>query len=127
MIFIFEQGKFVFALLGFSFNDQFSTSFCSLWFKKPSKYILCVMTLSMAAWCMLIRIGSGQPKLFFFSRKLKVGSSHDDYMGPLVSKIHMDKVKGYINQAREEGGNIHCGEYVDELCLPSANEKVSTF
>jgi len=45
-------------------------------------------------------------------------------MGPLVSKIHMDKVKGYINKAREEGGKIHCGEHVDEFCLPSENEKV---
>ena len=45
-------------------------------------------------------------------------------MGPLISKTHMDKVKGYINKAKEEGGKIHCGEYVDELFLPAENQKV---
>jgi acyl-CoA reductase-like NAD-dependent aldehyde dehydrogenase len=56
-------------------------------------------------------------------RKWKVGDPSDPEtkMGPLISKEHRDKVKGYIAIARQEGANILCGDGVDELVLPESN------
>jgi len=44
-------------------------------------------------------------------RELKIGdpSSADTKMGAVVSKSHMDKILGYIDLAKEEGGTILCG------------------
>nr|XP_054750770.1 2-aminomuconic semialdehyde dehydrogenase-like [Lytechinus pictus] len=39
-------------------------------------------------------------------------------LGALISKEHLNKVKGYVALSVEEGGMIHCGEGVDEICLP---------
>lgn len=43
--------------------------------------------------------------------KMKVGDPADDHtkMGAVVSKPHMEKILGYIDLAREEGGNILAG------------------
>ncbi|RKP08341.1 Aldehyde/histidinol dehydrogenase [Thamnocephalis sphaerospora] len=43
--------------------------------------------------------------------QLKVGDPRaaDTNLGALVSREHMEKVLGYIQLAREEGGRIHCG------------------
>ena len=49
----------------------------------------------------------------------------DTKMGPLISREHKEKVKGYIDLARQEGANILCGEGVDELALPEKNKNVS--
>jgi aminomuconate-semialdehyde/2-hydroxymuconate-6-semialdehyde dehydrogenase len=45
------------------------------------------------------------------ARNFTVGDPLDEKtkMGALVSSAHMEKVLGYINLAREEGGTIHCG------------------
>lgn len=42
---------------------------------------------------------------------LKVGdpSSQDTFMGPLVSREHRDKVLGFLDEARSQGMEIHCG------------------
>ena len=52
-------------------------------------------------------------------------SDPDTKMGPLISREHREKVKGYIDLARQEGANILCGEGVDELALPEKNKNVS--
>ena len=46
-------------------------------------------------------------------------------LGALVSEAHLNKVKGYVALAREEGGTVHCGEGVDELAIPDPYQKVS--
>ena len=46
-------------------------------------------------------------------------------MGALVSKEHLEKVKGYVDIARKDGATIRCGDGVDELKLPVENEKAS--
>jgi len=45
------------------------------------------------------------------TKELKVGNPEDPqtFMGPLVSKAHLDKVKSYLEIARTEGGKILCG------------------
>ncbi len=42
---------------------------------------------------------------------LKIGNPFDDHteIGALVSKSHLEKVKSYIDLAKEEGGTILCG------------------
>ena len=57
-------------------------------------------------------------------RNLKVGDPRDasTFVGALISKEHMEKVKGYIELARKEGHKILCGD--DPLDLPPANQKV---
>jgi aminomuconate-semialdehyde/2-hydroxymuconate-6-semialdehyde dehydrogenase len=44
-------------------------------------------------------------------KNLKVGDplNNDSFMGALVSRQHMEKVLGYIDLAKEEGGTILCG------------------
>ena len=60
-----------------------------------------------------------------YFRKLKVGPPNEDvFMGPLISQIHLNKVKSYVAIAREEGAKILCGESVEELDLPAANQRV---
>jgi len=43
--------------------------------------------------------------------RLRVGDPLDDAtdQGALVSRGHLDKVRSYVELAREEGGRIHCG------------------
>ena len=62
-------------------------------------------------------------------REVKVGdpTDPDNMLGALVSKEHMEKVKGYIELARKEGCTIHCGGGVDGLQLPEENKNVSLF
>jgi len=58
------------------------------------------------------------------ARKLKVGPFADNpFMGPLISWEHLEKVRSYVRVARAEGGNVLCGETVDELCLAAPNRK----
>lgn len=49
--------------------------------------------------------------------KMKVGdpSSEDTRMGALVSKAHLEKVKGYIELAKEEGGRLLTGGTEPEM------------
>lgn len=57
------------------------------------------------------------------TRKLKVGDpqNSETFMGPLVSKTHLEKVQSYIELAKTEGGQILCGG--DRPTLPpSLNE-----
>ena len=42
-----------------------------------------------------------------------MGRGRDVFMGALVSKEHMEKVRRYINYAIEDGGKILCGETVN--------------
>ncbi|CAH1247981.1 ALDH8A1 [Branchiostoma lanceolatum] len=51
--------------------------------------------------------------------KIQVGNPADPMttMGALVSKEHLNKVKGYVNLAYEEGATIMCGEGKGELKL----------
>mgnify|MGYP001800860854 FL=1 len=59
---------------------------------------------------------------------MKVGdpTSADTTTGALVSRDHLDKVRYYIELAKEEGGKIECGHTVDELqsTLPDKNKNV---
>lgn len=54
------------------------------------------------------------------ARALKVGDprAEDTDLGALVSLAHRDKVEGYIQLAREEGGTIECGGRRPELPAP---------
>lgn len=45
-------------------------------------------------------------------------------MGPLVSQVHLEKVRSYVTQAKKDGGHIHCGETVEKLVLSPQHEKV---
>jgi acyl-CoA reductase-like NAD-dependent aldehyde dehydrogenase len=59
---------------------------------------------------------------------LKVGPPTEDvFMGPLVSQVHLDKVRSYIDIARKDGARVLCGESVDELSLPAPYHKVFCF
>ena len=42
------------------------------------------------------------------TRKLRVGDPKDEstFMGPLIEQRHLDKVAGYVDLAREEGGDV---------------------
>ena len=42
-----------------------------------------------------------------------MGRGRDVFMGALVSKEHMEKVRRYINYAIEDDGKILCGETVN--------------
>ena len=67
-------------------------------------------------------------KLGITSRKVKVGPPTEDvFMGPLISQAHLDKVKSYVSVARQEGGNILCGESIENLDLPEAFRQVRCF
>ncbi len=48
----------------------------------------------------------------------------DVFMGPLVSQVHLEKVRSYVEIARKDGARILCGESVDELSLPAPYQKV---
>jgi aminomuconate-semialdehyde/2-hydroxymuconate-6-semialdehyde dehydrogenase len=56
------------------------------------------------------------------TKALRVGDPLDDAtdMGALVSKQHMEKVTGYLDLARSEGGNILCGGEPVEMTGESA-------
>lgn len=45
-------------------------------------------------------------------------------MGPLVSQVHLDKVRSYITIAQKDGARIHCGHSVDDLSLAAPYQKV---
>jgi len=55
-------------------------------------------------------------------RKLKIGDPKEDssWMGALISKEHLEKVKGYATLAKDEGHTIFTAE--EPLALPSANQ-----
>nr|CAH0112079.1 unnamed protein product [Daphnia galeata] len=58
------------------------------------------------------------------TKNLKVGPPTEDvFMGPLVSQVHLDKVRSYIDIARKDGARVLCGESVDELSLPAPYHK----
>ncbi len=54
------------------------------------------------------------------ARQLKVGDPTDPktFMGALVSEAHLQKVKSFIEIAKEEGGKILCGGDAPELPAP---------
>jgi len=51
------------------------------------------------------------------AKGIKMGRGKGVFMGALVSKEHMAKVRRYINYAIEEGGKILCGETVNTPLL----------
>lgn len=57
------------------------------------------------------------------AKALRVGDPLEDAteIGAVVSKAHRDKVMGYIEAARHEGGVVHCGggapEHLPQRCL----------
>ncbi|KAG1961042.1 2-aminomuconic semialdehyde dehydrogenase [Pimephales promelas] len=53
--------------------------------------------------------------------KTGVPSDPSNDNGALVSKEHLQKVKGYVALALAEGAQVHCGEGVDNLTLPQHN------
>ncbi|XP_043080453.1 2-aminomuconic semialdehyde dehydrogenase [Puntigrus tetrazona] len=57
------------------------------------------------------------------ARRWKTGTPSDpsNDNGALISKEHLQKVKGYVALALEEGAQVHCGEGVDKLNLPQQN------
>ncbi|XP_046440765.1 2-aminomuconic semialdehyde dehydrogenase-like isoform X2 [Daphnia pulex] len=58
------------------------------------------------------------------TKNLKVGPPIEDvFMGPLVSQVHLEKVRSYVEIARKDGARILCGESVDELSLPAPYQK----
>lgn len=58
------------------------------------------------------------------ARKWKTGVPSDATanMGALISKEHLEKVKGYVTIAQTEGGKVLCGEGVSSLDLPVKNQ-----
>ena len=63
--------------------------------------------------------------LIVLFRKLVVGDPKDDntFTGPLISKEHLAKVKGYVALAEKEGATIISGK--EELKLPEKLSQVS--
>ncbi|XP_064597129.1 2-aminomuconic semialdehyde dehydrogenase-like [Liolophura sinensis] len=57
------------------------------------------------------------------ARAIKVGDPRkaESWMGALISKDHLAKVKGYVEVARAEGATILCGDGVEELELEERN------
>ncbi|KAI2649623.1 2-aminomuconic semialdehyde dehydrogenase [Labeo rohita] len=57
------------------------------------------------------------------ARRWKTGAPTDpsNDNGALISKEHLQKVKGYVALALKEGAQVHCGEGVDKLTLPEQN------
>ena len=57
------------------------------------------------------------------TEKLKVGDpSHpDNFLGALVSKPHLEKVKGYVELAQKEGGQVHTSQEVTGLSAEHAD------
>ncbi|CAM4677599.1 unnamed protein product [Leuciscus chuanchicus] len=53
--------------------------------------------------------------------KTGVPSDPSNDNGALISKEHLQKVKGYVALALAEGAQVHCGEGVDSLTLPQHN------
>ncbi|XP_056095902.1 2-aminomuconic semialdehyde dehydrogenase [Rhinichthys klamathensis goyatoka] len=53
--------------------------------------------------------------------KTGVPSDPSNDNGALISKEHLQKVKGYVALALAEGAQVHCGEGVDNLTLPQHN------
>lgn len=53
-------------------------------------------------------------------RKLKVGSplDPDTFMGALISKEHLSKVRRYVEIAKKEGATVLTGEGIDTMILP---------
>ena len=51
------------------------------------------------------------------AKGIKMGRGKGVFMGALVSKEHMAKIRRYINYAIEEGGKILCGETVNTPLL----------
>ncbi|XP_022088838.1 aldehyde dehydrogenase family 8 member A1-like [Acanthaster planci] len=58
------------------------------------------------------------------TRKLKVGPPQEpsSNMGALISKEHLQKVKGYVAIASQDGGTVLCGEGKEILDLPEKNK-----
>ncbi|XP_057678327.1 2-aminomuconic semialdehyde dehydrogenase [Corythoichthys intestinalis] len=57
------------------------------------------------------------------AKKWKTGvpSDPDCSNGALISKEHLEKVRGFVALAKSEGATVHCGEGVDPLNLPRRN------
>jgi len=57
-------------------------------------------------------------------RQLEVGDPLDAAtdQGALISADHMDKVRGFVEQARREGGKIHCGGEPPEALPPRCSD-----
>ncbi|KAB7495501.1 Aldehyde dehydrogenase family 8 member A1 [Armadillidium nasatum] len=51
-------------------------------------------------------------------------NEEDSFLGALNSLPHLEKVRGYVKLALQEGGTIHCGETVDQLNLKEENKQV---
>eukprot|EP00095_Tigriopus_kingsejongensis_P012399 snap_masked-scaffold364_size194629-processed-gene-0.15 protein:Tk12399 transcript:snap_masked-scaffold364_size194629-processed-gene-0.15-mRNA-1 annotation:"hypothetical protein DAPPUDRAFT_128869" len=54
------------------------------------------------------------------TKRITVGDPEDpsSFMGALNSEVHLKKVQTYIEYAKEDGGQILCGETVTTLSLP---------
>ncbi|XP_077408786.1 2-aminomuconic semialdehyde dehydrogenase [Vanacampus margaritifer] len=57
------------------------------------------------------------------ARKWKTGVPSDpgNSNGALISKEHLEKVRGFVTLAKSEGATVHCGEGVDPLAVPQRN------
>jgi 5-carboxymethyl-2-hydroxymuconic-semialdehyde dehydrogenase len=55
------------------------------------------------------------------ARRIKVGDPLDEktIVGPMISRAHLEKVRGYIARGREEGATMLCGG-LDAPALPAA-------
>ena len=51
------------------------------------------------------------------AKGIRMGRGPDVFMGALVSKEHLEKVRRYVNYAIEDGGQILCGETVNAPLL----------
>uniref|UniRef100_W5NH96 2-aminomuconic semialdehyde dehydrogenase n=2 Tax=Lepisosteus oculatus TaxID=7918 RepID=W5NH96_LEPOC len=58
------------------------------------------------------------------AQKYKTGVPTDTtvHNGALISKEHLEKVKGYVKLALAEGGKVLCGEGISSLDLPERNK-----
>ncbi|KAM9261071.1 2-aminomuconic semialdehyde dehydrogenase isoform 2-T2 [Cariama cristata] len=59
------------------------------------------------------------------AKKWNTGNPSDPTVdvGALISKEHLEKVRGYVKKAQAEGARVLCGEGVDSLALPTGNQK----
>ncbi|XP_065569439.1 2-aminomuconic semialdehyde dehydrogenase-like isoform X2 [Artemia franciscana] len=60
-------------------------------------------------------------RLVALAKSIRVGPWNDEeaFMGALVSKEHLEKVKTYVRYAVEDGGTVHCGETMETVNLGS--------
>ena len=78
-------------------------------------------------WYVYLYIAPSVWQVYIYFRKLRVGdpTNADNFIGALISKEHLAKVKGYVVMAGQEGASILCGDEDLTSELPEKYKQVS--